>query len=181
MKTAIFIIKADEDGRYILKKKKWLMLFHLCCCPLSVPHYILTSRLSEGQFSTHRERIQYFSCVFFSSYAKQESCQAIVVWYGEGSWDLVTGTFLLAQTAISQQFPQGVKLVMMQGDGHLMTRSTNLLHNTVINKGVCFCRSPPPPPNAPHHPPPPDIAPHSNVNHLSCFSLSHFCLSSLTY
>lgn len=77
---------------------------------------------------------------FFSSYAKQESCQAIVVWYSEGSWDLVTGTFLLARTATSQQFPQGVKLAMMQGDGHLMTRSTNLLHNTVINKGVCFCR-----------------------------------------
>lgn len=116
------------------------MLFHLCCCLLSVPHYILTSRLSEAQLSMHRERIQHFSCVFFFSYAKQESCQAIVVWYIEGSWDLVTGTFLLARTATSQQFPQGVKLAMMQGDGHLMTRSTNLLHNTVINKGVCFCR-----------------------------------------
>lgn len=116
------------------------MLFRLCCGLLSVPYYILTSRQSEAQLSMHREREREsntFLALFFS-YAKQESCQAIVVWCGEGSWDLVTGTFLLARTATSQQFPQGVKLAMMQGDGHLMTRSTNLLHNTVINKGVCF-------------------------------------------
>lgn len=59
-----------------------------------------------------RENQTLFLC-FFSSYAKQESCQAIVVWYSEGSWDLVTGSFLLAAT--SQQFPQSVKLTMMQG------------------------------------------------------------------
>lgn len=147
------------------------MFLHLCC---RQPLIISWRAGFQKPSYPGTERDQHFTCgFFFFSCAKQESCQAIVVWYGEGSWDLVTGTFWLVQTATSQQFPQGVKLAMMQGGGHLMTRSTDLLHNTVINKGICFCRK--------QSISPPDISPHSNVNHLSCFSLSHFCLCSLTY
>lgn len=126
VKATIFSIKADFC---ILKKKKVTYALLFVMLPVVSP---LLYSSAERESST-------FLVFFFSlSHAKQESCQAIVVWYSEGSWDLVTGSFLL--TATSQQFPQGVKLTMMQGDGHLMTRSTNLLHNTVINKGICFCR-----------------------------------------
>lgn len=47
----------------------------------------------------------------------------------EGSWDLVSGTFVLAT---SESFPLGVQVVMMQGGGHALTPSGNVLRDSVI-------------------------------------------------
>lgn len=78
------------------------MLFHLCCCLLSVPHYPHEQADRSPVIHDQKENPTLFLCFFFFSYAKQESCQAIVVWYGEGSWDLVTGYLL---TCVNSHLP----------------------------------------------------------------------------
>lgn len=58
----------------------------------------------------------------------------VAVRLSEGSWDLVSGTFLLTT---SEPFPLGLHLVMMQGGGHALTTSSNLLRDSAFCLDPC--------------------------------------------
>lgn len=84
----------------------------------------------------------------------------------EGSWDLVSGTLVLAT---SEPFPLGVHLVMMQGGGHALTTSGNVLRDSAFCWDLCCSRASIEDFYFFIYSFLADMPNHSSVNHLTCF------------
>lgn len=82
-----------------------LVLFCYYCSSL-----VTSSRkkiINKPEIQAEREREKILDSSLFSPPAQCECCQAVVAWFSEAAWDLVSATFLLVWTLTSQPFLTG--------------------------------------------------------------------------